>query len=848
MLDSTEQSLHSRPSLPLFAIIAHGMLGLALLGLAGFALNHFPVARVWLGVALVGYAGALWWQPRIWMLVVPALAPVLDLAPWTGWFFFDESDLFLAVTVAVGYLRTTGTQMPQRLHPAFGLLLGLLSLSYAISAYIGLVPLPPIDANAFSNYYSHFNSLRTLKGFLWALLLLPLLRRGIFDHNRLDPYLIAGMATGFAGVTLAALWERWAFTGLLDFASDYRITATFSAMHTGGAALDGYLAMALPFTALLIFRPKNAWVQGLGLALFIMGLYVSLVTFSRGLYLALVFIALMMCVPQLAAITSGPRRNVWVMLIRAVYLAMIAFLLWRLFSTGGYRTLAAILGLFGAAFFLGTGVSLHRNKPLLLIALTVFAAGGALLAQTIEKGAYVIFAAAAALFLIALPLTFSTRENFRHAGGALIAAFYLGMAAGVLLIAKHWGGNAALSDAVWPVLLAFALPVLNRSMIPRLWQRSRTNFAAFLVIGGLLGVSIPVAGNYYMKERMTQAQGDLSGRLAHWHAIYSMIEPDWQSQLFGMGLGRVPVNYFWKNLQHEFPGTYQYVSEAGNTFLRLGGPQYSAGYGEIIRIGQRLALYPHQKYTVEFDVRSNFTGVSVGAEFCEKLLLYPVDCVGTGANVGDTKGGWRKIVLNVDSKRLGDTPWYSRRPVQFSLSTSTPKAFVDIDNVRVSDAYGNDLLENGDFSAANSHWFFTSDRHHLPWHAKNLWLHVLFEQGWVGLILFCCLIIIGVGRTTANAFRGSVEGAVLSASLCGFLVVGLFDSLLDVPRSTLMFFLLLMLSGLIRAKESTEGKKKADGCERRMRGKTRQRSSTTASLTGEPSCDAGCSGLQGVIA
>jgi hypothetical protein len=810
MLDTTEQSLRSRPSLPLFAIIAHSVLGLALLGLAGFALNHFPVARLWLAVALVGYAGALWWQPRIWMLVVPALVPVLDLAPWTGWFFFDESDLFLAVTVAIGYLRTTGTQMPQRLHPTFGLLFGLLSLSYAISAYIGLVPLPPIDANAFSNYYSHFNSLRTLKGFLWALLLMPLLRRGIFDHNRLDPYLIAGMATGFAGVTLAALWERWAFTGLLDFASDYRVTATFSAMHTGGAALDGYLAMALPFTALLIFRSKNSWVQALGLVLFIVGLYVSMVTFSRGLYLAIVFIALLMCAPLLSVSISGPRRNVWGIVIRSVLLAMIAFLLWKLFSTGGYRTLAAILGLFGAVFFVGTGSSLLRNKPLSLIALTVFAAGAALLAQTVQKGAYVIYAAAAALFLFALPLTFSARENFKHAGGSLIGAFYLAMAAGVLLIAKHWGGNDALSDVVWPVLLAFALPVLNRGMKPQLWQRSRMNFAAFLVIGGVLGVSIPVAGNYYMHERMTQVQNDLTGRFAHWRAIYSMIEPDWQSQLFGMGLGRVPVNYFWKNLQGEFPGSYQYVSEPGNTFLRLGGPQYSAGYGEIIRMGQRVVLYPHQQYTVEFDVRSNFVGVGVGAELCEKLLLYPVGCVGMELNVGDTKGGWRKIVLNVDSKHLGDTPWYIRRPIQFSLSTSTPKAFVDIDNVRVSDASGNNLLENGDFSAANSHWFFTSDRHHLPWHAKNLWLHVLFEQGWIGLILFSSVTIFALVLVTTKAFRGEIEGAVLSAALSGFLVVGLFDSLLDVPRSTFMFFLLLMSSGLVSSQKKHRRRKRSE--------------------------------------
>jgi hypothetical protein len=829
MFESTEEYSRSRPSFPLAAFIAPRMLSLVLLSLTAFALNHFPIGRIWLATALVGYTAALLWQPRIWMLAVPALLPVLDLAPWSGWFFFDESDLFIAITVAVGYMRMTGRQVEQQLNWTFGVLLGLLSLSYAISAYIGLVPLPPIDANAFSNYYSHFNSLRTLKGFLWALLLLPLLRRANGGPGGLDPYFVAGMTIGLAGVTLAAFWERWTFPGLLDFASDYRITATFSSMHTGGAALDGYLAMALPFTVLLIFRIKSAWLQALGFGLFATGMYALMVTFSRGLYLAMALIVMLMCIPWVAASLTGPRRNVPTMLIRAGFLAVIAFTLWNLFSTGGYRTLAAIFCLLGAAYFIGTGPALHRNRPLFFISLMVVAGGGALLTLTLEKGAYVMFGTVFLIFLFAVPLTFSSRENIRHAGGALITALFLGMAAGVLLIGRHWGGDAALQDAIWPVLCALTLPMLNRNMPAPLWQRSRTSFAVYLLIGGLLAVSIPIAGNYYMLQRMSRIETDLSGRLDHWHGIYSMIEPDWRSQLFGMGLGKLPVNYFWKNPQREFPGTYQYGTEAGNTFLRLGGPQYAIGYGETIRMGQRIALSPHRKYVVEFDARSDFGGIGVNAEFCEKLLLYPVDCVGKGITVGDTKGRWRKISLAVDAGRLGDTPWYRRRPVQFSLSTSMPKAFLDIDNVRVLDTYGNNLLQNGNFSAANAHWFFTSDRHHLPWHAKNLWLHVLFEQGWVGLILFCCLIIIGVGRTTANAFRGSVEGAVLSASLCGFLVVGLFDSLLDVPRSTLMFFLLLMLSGLIRAKESTEGKKIADGCERRMRGKTRQRSSQLVS-------------------
>jgi hypothetical protein len=57
------------------------------------------------------------------------------------------------------------------------------------------------------------------------------------------------------------------------------------------------------------------------------------------------------------------------------------------------------------------------------------------------------------------------------------------------------------------------------------------------------------------------------------------------------------------------------------------------------------------------------------------------------------------------------------------------------------------------------------------------------------------LTVFALARATARAFRGEMVAAVLCSSLGGFLVVGLFDSLLDVPRSTFMLFLLLMVCG-----------------------------------------------------
>ncbi len=56
---------------------------------------------------------------------------------------------------------------------------------------------------------------------------------------------------GLGVVALGALWEHVAFPGLLNFSTDYRSTSVFWEMHVGGAALDGYLALAMPFAGAL---------------------------------------------------------------------------------------------------------------------------------------------------------------------------------------------------------------------------------------------------------------------------------------------------------------------------------------------------------------------------------------------------------------------------------------------------------------------------------------------------------------------------------------------------------------------------------------------------------------------
>ncbi len=142
-----------------------------------------------------------------------------------------------------------------------------------------------LDANALSNYYSSYNTLRVAKSLFWAFLLRPCRRRqgaGV-DVRKLFS---RGLLVALAGVALTVAWERWAFPGLLNFSNDYRVTGSFASMHTGGAFIDGFLALSIPLIALLFCG--RAGCLTLALPLSAIAVYAALVTYSRGTYAALV--------------------------------------------------------------------------------------------------------------------------------------------------------------------------------------------------------------------------------------------------------------------------------------------------------------------------------------------------------------------------------------------------------------------------------------------------------------------------------------------------------------------------------------------------------------------------------
>jgi hypothetical protein len=494
----------------------------------------------------------------------------------------------------------------------------LLTGSYAISMLIGLSPLQALDVNAFSNYYSHYNGLRMAKGFGEAVLLFFLLPRQLKQQNQIADHLVTGMVLGLASVVLLVLWERFRFSGLFDFNSDFRVVANFSGLHNGGDDPEAYLVLAQPFLFAWAMLRKNMSAWLVVVVLFATSTYAMLVTYSRAGYLGFMVSWTILCFCLVLRRTSGK----------------------------SLRT---------------------------LIFVVIILATAAIIVIPAFKGTYI-------------PSRFNT---------------------------------------------------LSKDM------------------------------NY----RLTQSQNSVR-----------MMNPDWITTLFGMGLGRYPEMFYLRRPLQITPAIYKFEREGGNTFLRLspGSPLY---------FEQRVATTPYSSYSLSLKVRG-VQRTTLSVVICEKNLLYSFGCAAPIRVSVETNGDWKRISDTINTGMTGVTRlgWLSRRPIKLTLY-NTGRHPVDVDDVSLTNSRGENIVANGDFSFGIDHWFFATDEH-LAWQIKNHWVHLYFEQGLTGVVahfLLCTLVLAGL---FSKAVNGDGLAGPAFASIVGFCAVGLFGFLFDTPRIAMLFFLI----------------------------------------------------------
>ncbi len=283
---STQPLLHLSQSSPLGLTAA-----LLIIGFIGFKTVTFPVYGALLLVFFLIYLALAQWQPFVWVIAIPACLPVFNLAPWSGRFFFTEFDYLLLLSVAITLWQGQWTFSKNRIkRPLMGLLFIIYLILYSISLLKGFFTLPASPGTEFANYLSAYNALRVGKGLFWSLIFIMPLLHARQHCQHFDRFWVGGLMLGLFWVCLLAIWERYRFVGILDFAQDFRISSTFFSMHTGGAHLDAYLLLVMPLI-LTFYRKFNTQpiAAVLAIGLFILAVYTLLMTYSRGAYIGLAF-------------------------------------------------------------------------------------------------------------------------------------------------------------------------------------------------------------------------------------------------------------------------------------------------------------------------------------------------------------------------------------------------------------------------------------------------------------------------------------------------------------------------------------------------------------------------------
>lgn len=409
--------------------------------------------------------------------------------------------------------------------------------------------------------------------------------------------------------------------------------------------------------------------------------------------------------------------------------------------------------------------------------------------------------------------------------GAVPAVAWLRSGAGALT-------HAALAAELAAALLLWAT-LCRRAPWP-LWLLPPARLAGWLgallmttllapIIALLLGMGSGMGGAAVWEARLAAWQARAEAQQLHWSRSLALLEDesDW---LLGHGLGRYPARLAAADAndlivraaaggparapageirwQREADGRPVLVFTSGLSPAAVGSAEPPAGAATDVpvtdlRVAQRVpAPKPGadgRVATLRLVLRNDEPFVLL-ADVCARHLHQTRDCASVYRELPSSPAGaWQQVELPLRGAVPSGGRWYAPQPVTFSLALDTPGRRVHIDSVSLLDGSGRELLGNRGFEQGLAYWYFTSEQQHRPWHAGNLAVHLLVEQGLLGLLTWVGLIGLALWRLLLGAARERSLAPPLAAALVGLLLVGLVDSVLDMPRVAFLLSWLVAL-------------------------------------------------------
>ncbi|MGB9128907.1 MAG: VanZ family protein [Thiobacillus sp.] len=405
-----------------------------------------------------------------------------------------------------------------------------------------------------------------------------------------------------------------------------------------------------------------------------------------------------------------------------------------------------------------------------------------------------------AYLVLAAPFVWLWAWPRKRAWAMLAAGGLYALAAYGVMVTFSRGGQAAFVVATLLTLAGFSRLI---------WKTRKRNIPGILILMvGLVAAGLvawPVVSGKFSQSRLATIQADIGVRTAHWQEAFDILSQA-GNPLWGAGSGTFPAAFYWYSSAPARPAAYALAREGDNEFLRMGG-------GESLYFEQVVPVEPERIYRLQLDVRASSDSAALTVPLCEKALLYSFTCVWNTQKISSGGGQWQRHEISIQTDRFGPPDSRLQRPVKLSMFNQDKTVLIDVDNVSLLDDAGRNLVHNGDFSEGMQRWFFSTDSH-LAWHVKNLFIHVLFEQGWIGLVAFI-LLLGAAGLTLLRRASHDAMALTLLISLTSFLIVGLVDSLIDEPRLDFLFFWLLAIALISGGKVLPRGRRSSSFRSRR---------------------------------
>ncbi|QHE76703.1 VanZ family protein [Hydrogenophaga sp. PBL-H3] len=337
------------------------------------------------------------------------------------------------------------------------------------------------------------------------------------------------------------------------------------------------------------------------------------------------------------------------------------------------------------------------------------------------------------------------------------------------------------------VVCAFVAIAGHRAFLTR--RLGALTSAALLVV--LVAMAYPLAISPFASSRLAIVGQDFQIRIDHFRNVVRIGGQSASAWIFGNGLGQYPSRTYWDAVSQAQDGTHK----AMHRFLRQEGvSQLQLGPGPDLYLDQFVELHGAGPVELALEARSIGGSGSMAVYLCQKWLLSSENCVVRGFDLKAGEPGWQSFSASIETEALRRSDGWLGRPVRLAIQNSGA-ARVDIRQISLRTAQGNELLQNGNFASAGDHWSYTSDDHR-SWRVLNIFLAVWFDQGVFGLVAFVLLVGTGLVRGFSAASSGDQSSLALTAALVGLVVVSLFDSFTGEPRYVLLLVCLTWMASM----------------------------------------------------